>query len=432
MIEVPFLYTTCYAFKLLLMYDDKRFIKLNDLYTYRKAVLNNIIDNYYDDDNFCISEQNIWDDDIEFEEIDENDELSYLLTNYSNTFYLNDDKLYIKKYVNLELLEIILKSFNMPNSIFFEANFSKEILELLGIKKIYQIKRRIEQTGLDIEKELEKEYLTTQNPDKIKKLLLKRALFLITVFGSNNLYIRNYLSLPPEEDDDLYIEESDLYDSFSKYKTNDDELPIDNDLYENSNFYEELSDYTSVLDDNLDDIYQYAIFGNGELYQDKYDISFSEMFYDNKYNISNKKEEKITGEFAFYIIYLQKLNEWINKGKKELINVKNRLLYTLDEHRYSLYLPKNFELFYQKVCLLQENEETISEIAGEAKYFIIDVFEGKQIKIMEKLLFSATYYQLTNDTQIIELLNNYKNDKNYKNFYEIIIGEQKGYTKKIK
>ena len=51
---------------------------------------------------------------------------------------------------------------------------------------------------------------------------------------------------------------------------------------------------------------------------------------------------------------------------------------------------------------------------------------------MEKLLFSATYYQLTNDTQIIELLNNYKNDKNYKNFYEIILGEQKGYTKKIK
>lgn len=431
MIEVPFLYTTCYAFKLLLMYDNKRYIKLNDLYAYRKTVLDNILEDYYDNEDSQIVEQNIWNGDIEFEEINEEDELSYLLTTYPNTFYLNDEQLCLKKHINLELLEIILKSFNMPHSIFFEANFSKEILELLGIRKIYQIKEKIEQVGLNIEKELEKEYFTTQNPDKIKNLLLKRAIFLVTVFGNNNLYIQNYLSLPPG-DDDLYLEENDFYDSFSKYKTNDDELPIDSDLYKNSDFYEELSDYISVLEDNLEDLYQYAIFGNGELYKDKYDACFSEMFYDSKYTFSNKKEEKLTGEFAFYIIYLQKLNEWINKGKKELTTVKNRLLYTLDEHRYSLYLPKNFEAFYQKACLLHETEDSLKEIAGEAKYFIIEAFEGKQVKIMEKLLFSATYYQLTDDQEIIKLLNNYKKDKNYEKFYQIIIAEQKGYTKKIK
>lgn len=432
MIEVPFLYTTCYAFRLLLMYDNKRSIKLKDLYTYRKIILDRILEYYYDNNDLGIAEQCNWDGNIEFEEIDEDEELSYLLTTYSNTFYLHDDKLCLKKHANLELIEIMLKSFDMPHSMFFEVNFSKDILGILGIKKIYKIKQKIEETGLNIERELEKEYLLNQNPDKIKYLLLKRAIFLITVFGNNNLYIQNYLSLPPEDGDEIYLEESDLYDSFSKYKTNDEEIPIDNDLYENSDFYEELSDYTSVLEDNLEELCQYAIFGKGNLYQDKYDNCFSEMYYDSKYTNLNKKEEKLTGEFAFYILYLQKLDEWINKGKKELTVVKNRLLYTLDEHRYSLYIPRNFEYFYQKAYLMQETEETLNEIAMEAKYFIIDVFDGKQEKIMEKLIFSSTYYQLTGDIQVIELLNNYKTNKNYEVFYKIIIGEQKGYTKKIK
>ena len=163
-------------------------------------------------------------------------------------------------------------------------------------------------------------------------------------------------------------------------------------------------------------------------------MSIEEFTEDDESNISIHRincdiEEE---EFAFYIVYIKKLNDLIAEGRSELIVVRNRLLYLLDDIKYCLFIEENFNKMYEKALSYKLEEESFDFFAEEAKYFIIDVFEGNADKTLEKLLFTSTYYQLTKDEEVVEILNKYNKDIRYQEYSQIIFGKNKGYSRKKK
>ena len=148
-----------------------------------------------------------------------------------------------------------------------------------------------------------------------------------------------------------------------------------------------------------------------------------------KYRISL---DVIEEEFAFYMIYLHKLNNAIESGHNELIWPRQRLLYMLDDIQFNLTNPNNFDKWYEWACCYDADKDTYESLGWEAGYFIQDVFEGEDYKSQEKLIFASTYYQLTKDPELKEVLEQYSDDDRYSEYSSIILGDTKGFTKRKK
>lgn len=453
MIDVPYLYTTLYAFEIMLHYENKRSINVNDLIKYRENILNNILDDYYEKEDHYTQPKDEVIGDLSFNDVDDLEEINYLIEEYPHMFYKVDDKLCIYQNVELEDIKKLKEEVEILPTRFHNAINRKDIFDLLGIKKIYEVKERIEKIGKKLEQQIEKEYMTNPSSPKIKQLLYKRFVFLLNVVANNKLYVDEFLNLPTN--DIVYIDEDYDYYQESPYIKNNEQYPIDNELYQNSEYYEDQLEAMNPIQQNIEDSYHYAIFGSKPIYDYKYNDYISDMYMFNNFkniekpNIETEEYEEIEDidiseipnlyqvnfdideeEFAFYIIYIQKLNELINNGCYELTNVKNRLLYLLDNINHCLYDESKFKEAYNKALNYELEEDSFEFFENEALYYIEDIFKGKAGKILEKLVFVSTYYTLTKKEEIKEILSNYKGYPNYEFYSEIILGESLGYTLK--
>ena len=443
MMDISYLYTTLYALEIIMYYENRRSIKISDLIEYRERVLDYIIEDYNEkEDHYTQVEDEVYGD-LFFYTVNDKIEIRNIIEEYPNMFYIENDRLCLYADVTLEEVRELRKKVEVLPTRFYNAIYKKDIFDLIGIKKRY------EKIGNSLEKEIENEYMTNPNSNRIKGLLYKRFVFLLNVVANNKLYIDEFLNIPSS--DTVSVDEYYDYYEESPYIKNNEPYPIDNELYKNSEYYEDVVEEINPLQLNIEDSYHYAIFGNKPIHEYKYNNYFTDMYMFNNFknikpdNVGDEDYEEIEDidcldvpnvckvnfdiddeEFAFYIIYIQKLNELINNGCYELIRVRNRLLYLLDNINYCLYDESKFNEVYNKAINYEIEEDSFEYFENEAKYYIEDIFLGNAGKTLEKLVFISTYYKLTKNNEIKEILNRFKKYPNYEFYSEIILGESLG------
>lgn len=546
MVDVPYLFTTLLAHYLVLNLDNRRFIKAEDLINFRNILLKKYLEQYKKYGDTVISEEK-WEGELSFAPVNDMDEIFDLVKKYPDIFYFKDDCLCVHENIDLDFLRRLMVA--KFNDLYIKFNIPSEykvVRNSLGIVKIYELSEKVKNEIQKIEKQIEEAY---NNPESsktlIESLLLKRFMLFDKISVNYPIFIEEHYSLLTS-DEELGIPVTEGYDYIknSSYSENNEPYPIDNELYKISGFYEGIEELTCTIPECVDDIYQYAIFGNGSLYQknvyemihrmyfqhmlerekefvekEKTSLELNELYelYENlsnqdeetlleekpifkekefkekeniedlgspelnelHENLSNQDEETLSKnqpisaiissdaldeEFVFWLTYLYKLNKYLEDNPDEnLFRVKQRLLYLLDDITKCLYLDENFENVFSKVTEeffnrnaqddeeyeFQEDEindfidddeyESVEEdlpfdhLGREAGYLIYDCFLGREkYKIIEKLIFIATYYYLTNDKYIIEELNEFKDYPKYSEYEAIITGRSQSKSKKIK
>ena len=486
--KIPHLYTTLCAFFCVRTFDEKDYIEIDKLVKYRKWLLEKVEQLIEDDyrrrtkeDNesfYYYSDDITYYDKVSFDKTDDYDEVNKLTQSYPEFFSIKNGKLYISDTLTPDVLEIVfqLGRIEIPDleriEIFEDFDFVHSNIKsefFCAIADNYAWVKQLEITKFgklynnfsDLEKEIEESYSIDSNEIPLK--LLIRLAFVKSFYENHRPMLKYYDQIVHKEEWEILSIDSD-YDEYknSRYIKNDEKYPIDYNFYKRSKFYEDMSAFRNIQE-LLEDNYQYAIFGNGSLFVDKaeeyleqihmsigflmpnqlktkdYDnIDFEELGYESyeeseddikKYRISL---DVIEEEFAFYMIYLHKLNNAIESGHNELIWPRQRLLYMLDDIQFNLTNPNNFDKWYEWACCYDADKDTYESLGWEAGYFIQDVFEGEDYKSQEKLIFASTYYQLTKDPELKEVLEQYSDDDRYSEYSSIILGDTKGFTKRKK
>ena len=162
MFDVPFLYTTLFAFKLVLTFDERRKINLNDLNNYRNIILEKTLEELNNEGGF----------DLSINEIDIDEELTTILEEYNNIFYFENNNLYIKEEITIDEIDSLLTENGLEEEfslVYDHINYTKEIFSSLNITKVYKWQKKYEKLGMEIEKQIEKEYSKEDiNPNVLK------------------------------------------------------------------------------------------------------------------------------------------------------------------------------------------------------------------------------------------------------------------------
>lgn len=446
-IEIPFNYINLLAFITLLKYENKRSIKINTLQKYHKILLEEVIKDYnngnstyYEDNNSCNDKIDLF--------INEQNNLTDFLNQFSHLFYLEEDTICLYDEVSYEELiheEITMRKEENISNRFFSVSENSSLFDLLNINKIKSVIEKY----LKIEEEIEKTYSKLNYSDddqvkqKLKKLLLMRGIFL------------NNISQNPDYVIDAFrLQSCRIYRLDSGYNYN--KTPIDLELWKQSSYYDK--DDIGDIDDRIYDIFQYAIFGKTSLVSKKTkemlenlyfdgdknneqtelleDYSYEEFIFDEDFDDDNNYYIVDTEEpdLAFYLTYLHKLNEYIKKygESADLIDTKNRLLYALDMPNLCLFKQENFIQELENAKEFELESEDFDFVENEVRFMADEVFKTETDEnTIKKLLFISTYYELTKDKKIVRILNKHSNNSNFKIYSEIIFGESKGYSKKL-
>lgn len=502
MIEVPYLFTTLLAHYLVLKLDNRRSIKSNDLINFRSILFQKYLEQYKKYGDTVIGEK--WEGELRFTPVNDYDEILDLIKKYPDIFYFKDGTLFIYETIDLDFLNrLMAEQFGSFRHKFYNVSEYKAVRNSLGIIKIYELADIIKTEVQKIEKQLEEAYNNLDSSKiLINSLLLRKFVLLMNILTNYPIFIKEYKSLL-DSDEKLgeYITEGYDYIRNSNYGENNEPYPIDDELYRKSDFYEDIESLTCTIQECVDDIYQYAIFGTGSLYQQRINemlMQFNIQDFLEKFKVPNlpedgedldfekqielyektieKEAEKlpedgaktvkinfnaIEEEFTFWLTYLYKLNEYLkNHHDENLIKVKQRLLYLLDDISKKLYIEENFESVFAKITeeFFSRNTSNVEEtewqgdegdtstddvdnssvsdsdeeeipyghLGWESEYLIYDCFLGREYKTIEKLLLIATYYFLTEDQNIIYVLNQFKEHPKYSEYEAIIAG--RGYT----
>ena len=135
-------------------------------------------------------------------------------------------------------------------------------------------------------------------------------------------------------------------------------------------------------------------------------------------------------EILFWMLYISKIDDLIAEHGdiKELLDMKHRLLYSIDNVALKLYDKASFDyhlMEYYSSLDIDIDSELYACWQVEAYYFIKDCFEGvnkDKNLILEKLLFVSVYYELTDDEGILEILEEYEDYTEYEEYKDIICG----------
>lgn len=405
MIDVPYLFTTLLAHYLVLKLDNRRFIKAEDLINFRNILFQKYLEQYKKYGDIDYGEK--WEGELSFAPVNDADEIFGLIKNYPNIFYFKDKCLCINENIDLDFLnKLMIEKFDDIRRKFSTPSEYKVVRNSLGIVKIYELSEKIKNEIQKIEKQLEEAYNNLESSKTlIKSLLFKRFILFMNILANYHIFVEEYHSLLySDEERGIRITKGYDYIKNSSYGENNEPYPIDNELYQKSEFYEGVEELTCTIQECVDDIYQYAIFGNGSLYQQNAhemlmrmnfqdfirnlkipnllenieDLDFDEL--NELYETLSKQDEEtlsedepkivkinfdaIEEEFVFWLTYVYELNKYLeNKPDENLFRVKQRLLYLLDDITKSLYLNENFENVFSKVTeeffnrYTQDNEE---------------------------------------------------------------------------
>lgn len=448
--NVPFEYTTLITLLTLLKYEVKRNISLVNLVASRNVLLDVALDDYYSKKVEMYGFDD-WKGKVFFEKIDVKKELSSFLDKYKNIISYENDELILNKGVKVEKLEELIDKFDVNERIFC-ASKSEKFFNSLNLEKI----PRTVKSFSKLESSIENTYLNYMNNEGSKEIEndLKLKLF------ERYIFINNLSLLNDSAKDALanYSRVVSFEDDNYEYKT----FPFDEEHYNNSEYFDKIFS----LDDHMYELNQYAIFGEGKISRQKvYDI-LSDINISSKYDHEDEEDEEefefhddelkrendiikyFDGDYElFTIYYIKNINDFMERyGKNSMLNLaKYRLLYVIDNPDLMLYKEENFNKVLELVEPIKqvnidnfnENEDMLLKPLNcykeEAEYFIISCFESKFDKYtIKKLLFTATYYELTCDEDIENLLEKYKDNMNYEFYKSVIYNKGIGYNKHIR
>ncbi len=301
------------------------------------------------------------------------------------------------------------------------------LLSILGVSSM----RDILFDYLKIESKLEDKYqelYTSDVHDDIAKLLRARTGLLLQVH-----MLPSYSALG------FYKTISDMIDCIPY-----DNDPVNFDIYMQSDFYTNDESYDD-LESQIYDIYQYSIFGNKNNKLSSFklleEINNIYLFNSEKDDVLIEEDPVIDEnrsskeERLFYLTYLSKVHSYLNKygSDLDLQLAYTRLLYSLDNISDKLYLEGNIEKAISKLDNVEIDEDSFVGLHDEMLFIASEVFEtGINKFTFRKLLLLSTFYDLTKCEDVVYIIDNYKDNKNYLYFCDIIFGDSKnkGYGKK--
>ena len=108
--------------------------------------------------------------------------------------------------------------------------------------------------------------------------------------------------------------------------------------------------------------------------------------------------------------------------------MKKRLLYALDKPEVCLFKDNNFKVELEKTR--DENEATFELFSDEVRYMSSEVFLVPYDKnTLKKLLFISTYYELSEDEVVKDIIDSYSEHEQYGFYRRVVFGEQKNKRK---
>ncbi len=430
--EVLIEYIISNALKTILEYENKRELSLEDLKNYIIYLLKN---NYQD------KLYNIKLTDIEkgiFIFLTKNNHLCYkekhLLKIYDNITEDDlDDEIDSSPFDDSEVRKNCITKRDDPTSL--------EILKVTKIKKLLE-------NYLSVEKELLDEYHNLsmfKNNDKTIKNIIFLSSFIDLFIKKISSFSKEKLTKYARLLNKLKIEKEGAYD-FKDYQSKDiySRAIFSNKEINCAKASEHILKILNIKDalESNDENFDLDEFDLSELDEDEF---FEEQFEENKENdeLTDYLEHSILYEeltylereyqttLYFYLKYIENINKYLDKQyDKNLEITKNRLLYLLDRYHYQLFDEINF---YQ---MLQDCENLIVIDKQKALEFLInpiavitDVFKNEpDIFTTRKLLYLRTYYSLTKDENLKNLMPSYTKNPNYQKYYEIIFNDGLGLT----
>ena len=426
--NIDYGYTTFLALFLNLRYNEGKEISIKTLKKYPEALIDLLNQNL----------QSIY-----ITMINEEDNFENFLDLNKEIIKVNNDKLSLNKNISLNDLLKILNTYNYPFTdlaidIIKNTNSIKETLGLTGIESIILKVKTVENV-------LEQYYnlnalgakFDNEDKRKIKILMEQRNSFYGNLLGSSSTTLIDF------EDEANQLLENPYTNNYPIDFENDYDTLFENEIY--------------TTDDVLANPYIIACFTDYPLsmFRISEDISNLSFKYCCLGNYSNEKEYKkniisdiisnalVNGKYIYTVrskieqLFMLSLIKNIDD-----INIKNddedtynllklskyRLLYLLDDTYLDLIDNNNLNTYYNllldeynKTGFLnndlfeEESTQLLEQFGLLAKIFIYDIFEGLYDEALnkKKLAFIKTYYSLTNDKEILSILNKYCDENNF-------------------
>jgi len=460
------------AFEVILGYENKRSLSIENLHNYRKEIIQKDIEYYesfegFDDEEFeeklkAFRKLNL---DMTFEEEVRNFEK--FITDNSDYFYYKNGIITLKDGITLDELEnrkFELESYCDRDDMLICGAFISffDCIECLDILKSGNKIKQFVYRLINDEKKIElfyQNYSGIDMPDEIKRLISTINLRLSLIGNLPEDKMRNYTRVLKHIKD--------------PEKNGEDFWLLSEQLIRTNKFYE----LNSYIDSRLDNKYQRAVFDSGTLVYDRLSQSIDAMWtYLNPNEIMEVEpvdpdamvesiEEKIeeqkeyVDEFddteedkeldndtfeeveeydkiedylhdknvnmLFYLNYIQKINDYQKRfgTKEELEKSKKRLLYILDSYGDNLYNEENFNTTLANISIKDiDLKEDFNDYYVISRLFLVDISEGFIFddKTLRKMLFVSTYYDLTKDKRIEKIINKYKNTEIGEKIYDAI------------
>lgn len=419
MIDKYYDYINVLGFQCLYQYEDKKDISVDKLTEFRNRATN------------ITGEVISVDKDIELEKINN------FVNKYANYFEINKDIVKVKDNISYQELVSLAKMIKDRDDIEDEISLITADFGLLAVLGICTMRDALIDY-IKLESKLERKYqdLYTEKDNEvlrkdIVKLLRLRAGFLLQIY-----------LLPGYRTESLVRTMNDLLEV-------DDYVmePLNMDIYMKSDFYMEEDDSWDDIESMLYSTYQYSIFGDAryKLFTLKLSDEISNIYFINKGDSDNL--DNIFGNVSFYdkkgelenrlfyLTYLNRIKSFMTKYgyRKDLGMVYKRLLYSLDNIGDKLYIDGNIDKAIDKIGDIEISEDSYVGLHDEMMFMASEIFEvGDNKYTLRKLLMLASFYDITKCEDLIFVINEHKDHKNYLYFCDVIFGDSnnKGYGRK--
>ena len=444
-------YITLMTFEQLYKFEGKTSISVDTLNKLRNALLEEVIVNYKNDDYRYPQEIDRWQGEVSFSPINEQDALKEFLEEYEDYFFLENGKVIIKKGITFEDISELVQQIRINDNMSNRFNIIVDTPKLMRILGITTIEKTLTEY-LQIEKQLESLYCKLYTAEdsaslrnRIKALLFIRLSVLtrITQMPSYRIDAFRLVSMNYNAENDTM-----LYDKY----------PINLELW-NKEFAD--PDELGEIDDRTYDITQYAIFGkmNNFLYMDKFHEDIDSYYmrncdfsseiqidplkdYTDMIEKDTLAQERFEAEYeahpenfytlhdpsdefwVLYINYLNNLNRFMSiyGESEELLLAKRRLIYALDKPELMIFDQNNFDRELERTKTVELDEDSFDFFADEIYFMAQEAFMLPSDEYtIRKLILVGTYYALTKDKQLREIIEEFSNDSRYEFFAEIML-----------